>query len=57
MKKSFSNNLGLLLSARENFLNNFENRLFPMKKLHRMPILQPKPEVVAEPNTRNLNQN
>ena len=55
MKKSFSNNLGLLLSARENFLNNFENRLFPMKKLHRMPILQPKPEVVTEPNTRNLN--
>ena len=30
-KKSFLNNLGLLLSAREKVLNSFKGRLFPIK--------------------------
>ena len=30
-KRSFLNNLGLLFSAREKLLDNFQSRLFPMK--------------------------
>ena len=31
-KKSFLNNLGLLISAREKVFNRFKNRLFPIKE-------------------------
>ena len=41
LEKIFLNNLGLLLSARENVLNNLESRLFPMKKSDKTPIREP----------------
>ena len=36
-KKSFLNNLGLLFSARENVLNSFKRRLFPIKEREQAP--------------------
>ena len=47
-KKSFLNNLGLLFSAREKVLNNFKNRLFPIKNLDKIPAREPTPEVQSE---------
>ena len=53
MKKSFLNNLGLLFSAREKILNNFKRRLFPIKKLDKIPThgptCEPTPELATEP--------
>ena len=50
-KNSFLNNLGLLFSAREKVLNSFRSRLFPIKKLDKIPTQKPatEPEVAAEP--------
>ena len=50
-KRSFLDNLGLLFSAREKLLDNFQSRLFPMKKLDKIPTLQPTSEPAAEPAT------
>ena len=49
MKKSiFLNNLGLSFSAREKFLNSFKSRLFPIKKLDKVPTCEPTPEAATE---------
>ena len=52
-KEFFINNLGLLFSAREKLLNNFRNRLFPIKHLDRIPTCEPSrestPELATEP--------
>ena len=54
-KKYFLNNLGLLFSAREKFLNSFKSRLVPIKKLYKIPtreliepVTEPKPKTAAE---------
>ena len=49
----FSNNLGLLLSATENVLNNFKNRLFPIKNLDKISSSEPTPEPAKEPTKHN----
>ena len=36
IEKVFLNNLELLFSARENVLNNFKSRLFPIKNLGKL---------------------
>ena len=41
-------NLVLLLSAREKVLNSFNIRLFPIKKLDKIPTLEPTPEPATE---------
>ena len=48
-KKFFLTNLELLFSARENVLNNLGSRLFPMKKLDKIPTREPTPEPATEP--------
>ena len=48
-KELFKNNLGLLFSARENVLNKFKSRLFPIKNLGKTPTCEPKPEVITKP--------
>ena len=48
-KVFFLNNLGLLFSAREKVLNSFKGRLFPIKKLDKIPTSQPTTEPTAEP--------
>ena len=45
-KKLFLSNIGLFFSARQNVLNNFRNRLVPLKNL------EPKPELETEPKHR-----
>ena len=50
-KISFSNNLGLLLSARKKVLNSFKCRLFPIKMLNEIPAHEPIPEPATEPET------
>ena len=51
-KRSFLNNLGLSFSAREKVLNSFKSRLFPTKKLYKIPTpeptAEPTPEVATE---------
>ena len=48
-KKIFLTNLELLFSARENVLNNLGSRLFPMKKLDKIPTRESTPEPATEP--------
>ena len=36
-KRSFINNVGLFLSAREKMLNHFKNKIFPIKNLDKIP--------------------
>ena len=45
----FWNNLELLFSTRENVLNTFKSRLFPIKKLDKIPTREPTSEVATEP--------
>ena len=40
-KKSFTNNLGLLFSAKEKVLNIFKSRLFPIKNLDQISTREP----------------
>ena len=47
-KELFKNNLGLLFSARENVLNNFKRKLFPIKNLGKIPTCESKPEVITK---------
>ena len=51
-KNFFFNNLGLLFSARERFLNNFKSRLFATKNLDKIQIRALTSEVATEP-TKN----
>ena len=44
-KKLFISNTGLFFTAREKVLNNFKNRLFPIRDL------EPEPEPESEPKT------
>ena len=37
----FLNIVGLLLSARETFLNNFKSKVFPIKSLDKTPTPEP----------------
>ena len=46
-KRSFSNNVGLLFTAREKVLNSFKRRLFPIKNLEKITTR----EAAAEPDT------
>ena len=48
MKKSFFNNLGLLFSAREQALNTFKSRLFPIKNLEKIATSEPTPELLKQ---------
>ena len=49
-RKIFSlNNLGLFFSTREKVLTNFKSRLFPIKKLDKIPTHEPTQELAAEP--------
>ena len=48
-KECFLNKLGLLFSAREKVLNNFKTKLFPIKKLDKIPTREPTPELATEP--------
>ena len=43
--------MGLLFSAIENVLNNFQSRLFARKKLDKIPTREPTPEVATEPTS------
>ena len=43
------NNLGLLFSAKENVLNNFKSRLFPKKKLEKIPTREPRADLATRP--------
>ena len=43
------NNLRLIFSARENILNNFKRRLFPIKNSDKISKPEPTPEVATEP--------
>ena len=50
-KNTFLNNLKLLFSTRENVLNSFKSRLFPIKKLGKIPtreLAEPAAEPAAE---------
>ena len=49
LKIIFWNNLELLISARENVLNTFKSRLFPIKNLDKIPTREPTSEVAREP--------
>ena len=48
-KKFFLTNLELLFSARENVLNKLGSRLFPTKKLDKIPTRELTPELATEP--------
>ena len=49
MKNSFFlNNLGLLFSAKENVLNNFEIILFPIKNLDKIRTFKPTPDLLKK---------
>ena len=43
-KRSFINNVGLFLSAREKMLNHFKNKIFPIKNLDKIPTLARTPK-------------
>ena len=43
-KNLFLSNIGLFSSARQNVLNNFRNRLVPLKNLEPKPELEPEPK-------------
>ena len=49
LKIIFWNNLELLFSTRENVLNTFKSRLFPIKNLDKIPTREPTSEVATEP--------
>ena len=49
LKIIFWNNLELLISARENVLNTFKSRLFPIKNLDKILTREPTSEVAREP--------
>ena len=49
IKIIFWNNLELLFSARENVLNTFKSRLFPIKNLDKIPTRESTSEVATEP--------
>ena len=51
-KKLFLSNIELFFSARQNVLNNFRNRLVPLKNLEPEPELAPNPELEPEPKHR-----
>ena len=51
-KTSFLNNLGLLFSATEKFLNIFKSRLFPIKNLDKIATCGPTELEVATESTR-----
>ena len=51
-KKLFLSNIGLFFSARQSILNNFRDRLVPLKNLEPEPELEPKPELKTEPKHR-----
>ena len=48
LKRVFLNNLGLLFSARENVINNFKSRLFPIKQIDKIPTHEPTSESTTE---------
>ena len=43
------NNLGLLFSAKKNVLNNFKSRLFPTKKIEKIPTREPTVDLATRP--------
>ena len=51
-KMLFLSNIGLFFSARQNVLNNFKNRLVPLKNQEPEPELAPKPELEPESKHR-----
>ena len=56
LKKVFLNNLGLFFSAREKFLHNCKNRLFPIKNLDKIPTHQPTPQLATEPTEDKISK-
>ena len=44
----YVSNLGLLLSSREKVFNSFKRRLFPIKKLNKIPTGEPTPKQTAK---------
>ena len=48
-KEFFLNNTRLFFSAREKVINNFKSRLFPVKKVEKLPTCEPTVELATEP--------
>ena len=48
-RRSFLKNARLLLSARENVLNNFKSKIFPTTNSDEIPTTEPAPEPTPEP--------
>ena len=46
--KRYVSNLGLLFSSRENVFNSFKRRLFPIKKLDKIPTGEPTQKQTAK---------
>ena len=51
-KRSFLNNVGLSLSARKKFLNDFKSSIFLIKNLDETPLPEPAAAPEPAPNTK-----
>ena len=57
MKRTlFHKTLRLFFSARENILDNFKSRIFPIKNLDKTLTRKPTPELAIEPSKHEKNK-